>query len=511
MTLAAGILLTRPEDLDAAAIHAVADGSTLRLDPALLAAVDAEREAMLSALSSAGPVYGVTTGMGLQSGLAVGTADQPAYQDDLMLARSVGGAPWLDRRTARAAVATRLRTLLGPETGVSSALPQALAAVLAANLHPAVPVDGYGAAGEIIPLAHLGGFLIGRGEAIAADGDAVPADEALRDAGLAPYTFAAKEGVAFLQGVPIASARALLLAGDARTLAAQSLVTAAAEIALARAPRDPYDAALASGDDLLSDVHGSLRALVGDEPHPRMLQAPVSFRVLGPGLAHLLRGVHRLEAAVDRCLSGVSTSPALVRGRFLGTAGFDGFDLAAELDGVRLAVLHAADLGVARLHRMLDPRVTGLAPQLSAQPGRQAGLVAVHKRAVGVLHSALRSSGPASVGARETSLGQEDAQSFALEAASALEGSLHALADVTACELLAVRQASLLDPTLPWGSERLQMVLHKAFRTLTTDVNDRRFGLDVTQLRGLLAVGWAGDVLDAAGRPQQPRDTRSTR
>jgi hypothetical protein len=31
---------------------------------------------------------------------------------------------------------------------------------------------------------------------------------------------------------------------------------------------------------------------------------------------------------------------------------------------------------------------------------------------------------------------------------------------------------------------------------LTRDVNDRRFGLDVTQLRGVLAVGWAGDVLD---------------
>jgi histidine ammonia-lyase len=135
----------------------------------------------------------------------------------------------------------------------------------------------------------------------------------------------------------------------------------------------------------------------------------------------------------------------------------------------------------------------------------------VHKRAVGVLHSALRSSGPASVGTRETSLGQEDAQSFALKAARALQDSLHALADVTACELLAVRQASLLDPTLPLGSERLQMVLRKAFRALSTDVNDRRFGLDVAQLRGVLAVGWAGDVLDAAGRPQQPRDTRSTR
>jgi histidine ammonia-lyase len=490
------IVLTRAGDLDARAIRAVADGGRLRPAPALLETVDADRERMLTALADAGPVYGVSTGMGLQSGLAVGAADQPDYQDDLMLARAAGSAPWLDRRTARAAVATRLRTLLDAETGISSALVLALVGVLEADLHPAIPVDGNGAAGEIIPLAHLGGFLTGRGEAIGTDGAVVPAGEALRDAGIAPYTFATKEGVAFLQGVPLAAARALLLAGAARTLAAQSLVAAAAEVALVRAPRDPYDAALARGDDVLSEVHGCLRALADEEQQPRMLQAPVSFRVVGPALAHLLRSVATVEAVVDRCLSAVSTSPALVQGRFLGTAGFDGFDLAAALDGVRLAVLHAADLGVARLHRMLDARATGLAPQLSAQPGRQAGLVAVHKRAVGVLHSALRSAAPASLGTRETSLGQEDVQSFALEAAHALDESLHVLADVVACELLAVRQASLLDPTRPRGSEALRMVLHKAFKTLTDDVNDRPFGRDVTELRGVLAVGWAGDVLD---------------
>jgi histidine ammonia-lyase len=70
------------------------------------------------------------------------------------------------------------------------------------------------------------------------------------------------------------------------------------------------------------------------------------------------------------------------------------------------------------------------------------------------------------------------------------------LADVTACELLAAHQATLLDPTGSQGSESLRMVLHKGFETLTRDMNDRQFGLDVTQLRRVLAVGWAGDVLD---------------
>ena len=173
----------------------------------------------------------------------------------------------------------------------------------------------------------------------------VPAGDALAGADVAPYTFAAKEGVAFLQGVPVATARAVLLAEDARLLAGQALAVAAAEVALVRAPRDPYDPRLVRGDDLLGSVHAALLRLAGDDAEPRMLQAPVSFRATGPAVSHLLRSVGHLDAAVRRSLTGVSTSPALVDGRFLGTAGFDGFDLAASTDAVRLAVLHLAETG----------------------------------------------------------------------------------------------------------------------------------------------------------------------
>ena len=499
------VRVDQPTDLGPAAIRAVADGAGVGLAPALLDRLAASRAATLDALEAGGPVYGVTTGLGLQSHVAVGTTVQPAYQDDLMLARSVGGAPWLDHRTARAVLATRLRTLLDPEAGASPDLARTLVALLDADVAPAVPAHGNGAAGEIIPLAHLGALLTGAGDARDAAGATVPAAEALARAGVAPYAFGAKEGVAFLQGVPVATARALLLVHDARLAAVQSLVVTAAELALVRAPRDPYAAALARGDDVLGRVHATLRDLAGEQPAPRMLQAPVSFRVTGPAVAHLLRAADALEGAARRALDGVTTSPALVDGRFLGTAGFDGFEIAAGLDAVRVAVLHLAETGTARLHRMLDPRVTGLAPQLSGAPGRQTGLVAVHKRAAGLVHAAGRASAPASLGATETSLGQEDVQSFGLEAATALHDALDVLRDVTACELLAAHRATLLDEGLPRGTRTLQMVLQQASEPLPTTVEDRPFGRDVGVLRHALGVGWAHDVapalLDTAPHP----------
>lgn len=541
------VVLERPADLDPAAVLAVAGGAGVELARPLLDRLAASRSVTLEALAAGGPVYGVTTGLGSQAHLAVGV-DEPAFQDDLMLGRSVGGAPWLTRREVRAVLATRLRTLLEPEVGASTDLAAALVAVLHADLAPAVPATGNGAAGEIIPLAHLGAFLTGRGEGLAADpgpgpapgrsgqvgplvatgdddtptpdvgigqlpargsraldgggyGEVRPAADLLGEAGLAPYSFGAKEGVAFLQGVPVAAALAVLLADGARGLASQATVVLAAAVALVRAPRDPWTAGLVRSDEVLGDVLAVLRELAGPEATPRMLQAPVSFRVAAPAVAHLLRAVAALEDAVERALTAVSTSPALVGGRFLGTAGFDGFELAASADAVHVAVLHLAELGTARLHRLLDPRVSGLASQLSAVPGRQAGLVALHKRAVGQVHEARRHSVPASLGAMETSQGQEDVQSFALEAVRAAGSALLVLRAVTACELVAVHQATLLEPSAALGSERLKMVLHQAFEALDPlargprDAGDRPVGPEVTALTALLDVGWGADLL----------------
>jgi histidine ammonia-lyase len=494
------LVVRTPSDLGPDAVLAVAGGARLRLSPDLLDTLAASHAATLEALAGAGPVYGVTTGMGRLSGVGVAAEEQDGYQDDLMLARAVGTAPWLDARSVRAATVTRLRTLLEPEAGVSPALAQALVAVLDADLHPAVPATAHGAAGEILALAHLGGFLTGSGQGLDAHGTLVDAPRLLSGAGLAPYRFAAKEGVAFLQGTPVAAALAVLVGADARVLAAQQLAVVAAEVALVRAPRGPYDPALARGDAELSRVHAALLDLAGDGSSPRMLQAPVSFRVAGPALARLLRSVGHLGEAVDRALHVVSTSPALHDGRFVSTTGFDGFDLAASADDLRVAVLHAAEVGTARLHRLLDPRVSGLPAQLSATPGREAGLVALHKRAVGLVHEARRGSAPASLGATETSLGQEDVQSFGLEALAAAGSALEVLRDVTACELVALHQAALLSPATdaPQGSQQLELVLHKAFAHLGDDASDRPTGREVTVIRDVLAVGWGHDTLDAA-------------
>ena len=492
--LATSFVVDEPADLDRAAVLAVAEGGTIALAPELVEAMALRRAEVLAALTTGDAVYGVNTGMGAQSKVRLTTEEQSRHQRNLFLARAVGGPPWLAQREARAVVTVRLRMLLSGDAGVSAELCLRLTELLAADIHPAIPRTGSGSAGEIIPLAHAFGVLIGVGQVLrSSDTCAGPvtgaASEALAAAGLTPFVLGPKEGIALLAGVPGVTALAALRAAEVRDCVDQLLTAAALSTVAIGSSRDPYLAATARGDAVQGEVLEHFRDLVGPEPAPRSLQAPISFRVVGPVLAHLTRAVNALEAAVDRSLESMTDSPAYSEGRFIGTAGFHGVDVAAHLDLVTAALVHAAEMSATRLHRLLDPRVTGLHAQLAQLPGPEAGLVVVHKRAAAVVHAMLPNALPSYLGTVETSQGQEDVQSFAWQAAESLRSTIAAVREVTACELLAAHRAvGLAGRALPAPLAARVAQLGALVPPIT---GDRPFGVDIEALRGALAAGLA--------------------
>jgi histidine ammonia-lyase len=284
-----------------------------------------------------------------------------------------------------------------------------------------------------------------------------------------------------LAGVPGATALSVRRHAEAVALTSRMEAAAALSITAAGAPRDPYLAACARGDEILGLVLGRLRQAIGDVPERSAMQAPTSFRVAGLVLTHLLRAADGLASAISRALTGVTDSPAFLEGRFVGTAGFHGLDLAAHCDQLTAALTHACEVSAARIHRLLDPRVTGLPAQLAATPGPDTGLVTVHKRAAGEVHAMRRLAAPATTGLIETSGGQEDVQSFAWEAAETLREALRHAQAVTACELLTAYQAIILaGRPAPPGCRG---VLDWLAAIVDPIVADRPFGEDIERLR----------------------------
>jgi histidine ammonia-lyase len=474
------LAITEAGDADLGLIRAVAAGQAVSIEPALLAAAQQRCTQARQALRDGQPVYGVNTGMGALSSVRLTEQQQLSHQRNLLLARATGGPPWLSPPEVRALFTARLLTFLSGDAAVSAGLCQRLADFLNYGIVPAVPRAGTAAAGEIIQLAHAFGPLVGIGQVIGPGGDLMPAREALSCSGLTEFSLGPKEGIALIQGVPGVTGLSVLRLDEAAALTSLMERAAALSIVVARAPRDPYGAACGRGDDLLAAVLGRLRTAAGDEPSPRSLQAPVSFRVAGPVLAQVHRAAAQLEAATRRALTGVTDSPAYLDGRFTSTAGFHGIDLSAHCDQLTAALCHAAEVSAARLHRLLDPAVTGLPAQLAREPGPQAGLTPVHKRAAGEVHAARRVATATAIGLIETSGGQEDVQSFAWEAADKLRTALQHARAVTACELLAGYQAAALSGRpAPSGCQALLDWLAEIVGPID---GDRPFGEDIERL-----------------------------
>ncbi|HWD45428.1 MAG TPA: aromatic amino acid lyase, partial [Actinomycetota bacterium] len=100
------------------------------------------------------------------------------------------------------------------------------------------------------------------------------------------------------------------------------------------------------------------------------------------------------------------------------------------------------------------------------------------------LAEARRLAAPASVGLADTSLGQEDAASFAPEAAEQLRRVEELVREVVACELLAARQAWWLrDRPPPSGLGPLAASLEELVAPVD---QDRPLGPDLDRLAGVL-------------------------
>ena len=157
------------------------------------------------------------------------------------------------------------------------------------------------------------------------------------------------------------------------------------------------------------------------------------------------------------------------------------------IEATATAFTHVVNLLEKRLHRLLDARFSRLPDQLTPDPGRQSGVVVLHKQAIGIAAHARTLAAPASIHVIEGSTGQEDFQTHTLLAAQQLDGVLAALELALAHELVALRQARFLA-----GAE-LPAPLEDAVSLIAEVVppvgEDRSLADDVERARELVASG----------------------
>ena len=164
------------------------------------------RDVVDAKLESGAAVYGVNTGFGKLSDVAIPKDRLADLQVNLVRSHAAGVGPLLPEEEVRAMMLLRANVLAKGHSGVRPVLAELLLDMLNADLYAPVPEQGsVGASGDLAPLSHLALSMLGEGDLVH-DGVRGPAAAMLAKAGLTPVMLGPKEGVALANGTRIASA-----------------------------------------------------------------------------------------------------------------------------------------------------------------------------------------------------------------------------------------------------------------------------------------------------------------
>ncbi|MBW7881167.1 MAG: histidine ammonia-lyase [Caldilineaceae bacterium] len=399
--------------------------------------------------------YGITTGFGAFKDRIIPPDDVEQLQRNIVMSHAVGlGAPF-DRAATRAIMLIRANTLARGHSGIRVETLELLLAMLNRGVHPVIPQKGsLGASGDLAPLAHMALVMIGLGEAEVA-GTVLPGRAALEQAGLAPVTLAAKEGLALTNGTSVMCALGTLEAWRARML------SRVADIA---------------GCLSLEALHGT--ALAFDErihalrPFPRQINCAAYLRKVLAGSdftrhddptnvqdAYTLRCIPQVHGAVRDAiayarwvmeieLNAVTDNPLIFLDESTGATtvlsggNFHGEPLAIAMDYLGMAMTELGNISERRLTRLTDEASNAhvLPAFLTRYGGLNSGFMITQYTAAALATENKVLAHPASADTIPTSANVEDHVSMGLTAALKLRQIHDNVEHILALELMAGAQ-----------------------------------------------------------------------
>jgi histidine ammonia-lyase len=502
----------------------VIDGQSLTLDDVVAVGVDrapvelapAARVRMerangvVSALVASGAVaYGVTTGFGKLSDIAIPHARLGELQVNLVRSHAAGVGPLLPERETRAMMLLRANVIAKGYSGARSILVELLLGMLNAGLYPPIPEQGsVGASGDLAPLAHLALALIGEGTLTRGSevGDATPM---LARAGLTPVTLAPKEGITLINGTQAHTAIASLAIVDAHRLWQVAHLAGAMSLEALLGTPVAFDERIQDARGQLGQAASAalLRSLLRDsqireshrEGDPRV-QDPYALRCMPQVHGPVLDAIDFCAGVVARELNAATDNPLVFAdtGELLSGGNFHGQAVAMALDFMAIALTNLATIAERRIDRLVHPDLNqGLPPFLTSDAGVSSGFMMAQVTAASLASECKVLSHPASVDTIPTDGNKEDVVPMAMGAAWKLRRIVANVRAVLAIELMCAAQG--LDYRAPLragrGAARGLALVREIISPLG---NDRVLSGDIASLADAIARGHFTDAVQVS-------------
>ena len=444
-------------------------------------------------------VYGVTTGFGKLSDIAI-PADQLAQlQVNLVRSHAVGAGPRLARAEVRAMMLLRANVLAKGFSGARPALAELLCGMLNADCWPDVPEQGsVGASGDLAPLAHLALALLGEGM-LNHPGGRGPAAEVLQAHGLAPVQLGPKEGLALINGTQAHTAVAALALVQAHRCWDAAHAAGAMTLEALLGTPVAFDARIhdARGQAGQRESAARLRALLADseireshrEDDPRVQDA-YALRCMPQVHGPVHEAIRFAEGLIAAELNAATDNPLVFDdGTMLSGGNFHGQAVAMALDVLGIAMTNLAVMSERRIDRLVNPTENeGLPPFLTATAGVSSGFMMAQVTAAAITSECKGLAHPASVDSIPTDGSKEDVVPMAMGAAIKLRRILHNVRHVLGVELMCGAQG--IDYRRPLragtGVERAYAAVRARVPWLA---EDRVLGPDIEALAEAVGAG----------------------
>jgi len=443
-------------------------------------------------------VYGVNTGFGQLAQVRISDDELAHLQENLVRSHAVGVGDDLDDDIVRLIMLMKVIALAEGFSGVRLELVEALCALINNNIYPRIPSQGsVGASGDLAPLAHMAGVLIGVGEA-RVGGTVVPAELALQEAGLKPITLAPKEGLALLNGTQVSTALALAAIFRTEHVLAAVLAAGAMSSDAIKGSDTPFDKRIQSvrGHGGQIAVAGVLRELMGGSDirasHVACdrVQDPYSIRCQPQVVGACLDVLRHVCKVVQTEANAVTDNPLVfAESRAVLSGGnFHGEPIALAADYLALAIAELGSLSERRIALLIDTHLSGLPPFLVKEGGLNSGFMMAQVTAAALTSENKSRAHPASVDSIPTSANQEDHVSMATFAARRLHKMLDNVANIVAIELLAAAQGVEFHHPQK-SSPVIEHVISTLREVSPAFAEDRSMSADITRVATLIDQG----------------------
>jgi histidine ammonia-lyase len=443
-------------------------------------------------------VYGVTTGFGKLSEIAIPPDRLAELQVNLVRSHAAGVGALLPERETRAMMLLRANVIAKGYSGARPALVDLLLAMLNAGIWAPIPEQGsVGASGDLAPLAHLALGLIGEG-ALIRDGTPGRAADVLAAAGLTPVRLAPKEGITLINGTQAHTAIASLALVDAHMLWQTAHVAGAMSLEALLGTPVAFDARIQDARGQLGQAASAalLRSLLHEseirESHrkgdPRVQDA-YALRCMPQVHGPVLDAIDFAAAVIGRELNAATDNPLVFEnGEILSGGNFHGQSVAMALDFLAIALTNLATISERRIDRLVHPDFNqGLPAFLSPEAGVNSGFMMAQVTAASLASECKGLSHPASVDTIPTDGNKEDVVPMAMGAAWKLRRIVHNVQHILAIELMCAAQG--IDYRAPLRPGRGVARAHAQVRSVVAPLGaDRVLSGDITVLAEAVAA-----------------------